>query len=137
MQIGECNMEWKYKIELADRKVFSEIEKDRGIVFPSDLKKLIIEANAATPSKYRFMVGSDERVLGSVLSFNKDDTDADTVFTAFDGITEKELIPFGIDPFGNYICYSINDKKVVFHDHETGTVSSTDKSLKEFLDALY
>ena len=49
------NIQWKYKIELADANVFTEIENERHISFPNELKELIIEANAATPEKYNFM----------------------------------------------------------------------------------
>jgi len=128
---------WKYKIELANTNVFSEIEKERNINIPDELKEFIVEANAATPSKYNFMVGNTERVLGSVLSFNHGEEDTDTVFNALASVEDKNLLPFGIDSFGNYICYSLDSGIVVFWDHETGVVSSSKKRLHEFLETLY
>lgn len=128
---------WKYKIELQDESVFSEIEKERGIIIPEDLKELIVKANAATPSKYNFMIGTVEKVFGAVLSFNKNEKDTDTVYTALKTIENKKLFPFAIDPFGNYICYNIGENEVVFWDHETDTVSSADKNLEQFLESLY
>jgi hypothetical protein len=101
------------------------------------LKDFILETNAATPSKYNFMVGNNEKVLGAVLSFNHNENDIDSVFTALSVIDDNNLIPFGIDPFGNYICYSLKENMVVFWDHETGNVSSTGASLADFLKALY
>ena len=44
-------MNWKYKIELDNKGVFSEIEKDRGIKIPKELEELVVNANAATPEK--------------------------------------------------------------------------------------
>ncbi len=131
------DMKWNYKIELADESVFGEIEKERGIEIPEDLKKIIIEGNAATPEKYKFIVGSTERVLGAVLSFNKGEEDTDTVFTALDVIENKNLMPFAIDPFGNYICMDIKNNEIVFWDHETDDVYSTEKSITNFFDSLY
>ena len=128
---------WKYKINISNTTVFEDIEKERDIIFPSDLKDFIIKTNAATPSKYNFMVGNDERIFGAVLSFNRNEKDADSVFTALSTIDDKNLIPFGIDPFGNYICYSLRDRTVSFWDHETGNVISTGHSLAEFIDSLY
>ena len=128
---------WKYKIDVADNNVFAEIEEKRNISFPTELRDFILETNAATPSSYHFMVGNNERVLGAILSFNYNESDTDTVFTAFSTIEDSNLIPFGIDPFGNYICYSLKDKTVVFWNHETNEVNSTDKTLNVFLDALY
>lgn len=131
------NIKWKYKIEVSDTDVFSEIEKQRNVTFPDELKKLIREANAATPEKYNFMAGSIEKVFGAVLSFNRNESDTDTVFTALSTITDTNLIPFAIDPFGNYICYSLNDKKVVFWDHETDGITDISDRLDAFLDSLY
>lgn len=128
---------WKYKIDVTDRHIFEELEKERNIVLPDDLKVFIMESNAATPSKYRFMVGTIERVLGAVLSFNKGEEDADTVFTALSVIEDKNILPFAIDPFGNYICYLLKENEVAFWDHETGKVSLTGSDLKEFLEKLY
>ena len=67
------NIEWKYKIKVENTDVFSKIEKKRHISFPNELKELIIEANAATPAKYNFMVGNVEKVLGAILSFNQNE----------------------------------------------------------------
>ena len=83
------------------------------------------------------MVGNTEKVLGAILSFNRNESDTDSVFTALNAITDINLMPFGIDPFGNYICYSLQDKKVVFWDHETDSISSVSDSLSAFLDSLY
>ena len=130
-------MNWKYKIDVANPNVFSDIEKKYGIVISEELRVFILTTNAATPSKYNFMLGATERVLGAILSFNEGETDTDTVYTALSTMEDKSLVPFAIDPFGNYICYSNKDNKVVFWDHETSGVSSTEKGLDEFLDSLY
>lgn len=133
-------MEWNYKIDLVDESIFMEIGKARGITFPNALKDLIKEANGATPAQYHFMIGATEHVLGAVLSFNKDEADTDTIFTALEVVEDKDLIPFAIDPFGNYICYSLKNGAIVFWDHENegdDGVSSTGKNLTAFLENLY
>lgn len=132
------DIKWKYKIDLKDGVVFSEIEKDRGIIIPMELKELIKNSNAATPSKYNFMVGTNEKVLGAILSFNKkDDECVDSVFTALQVIKDKYIVPFGIDPFGNYICYDVKKNVVVFWNHENDKVISLDKNIQQFLESLY
>ena len=128
---------WKYKIDISDIGVFGTIAHERNISFPKELKEFILETNAATPSKYNFMVGNNERVFGAVLSFNPEEKDVDSVFTALSIIKDKDLIPFGIDPFGNYICYSLKENIIVFWDHETGQVFSTGFSLAGFIESLY
>lgn len=131
------NIVWNYKIDLADEKVFSEIEEERGIKIPQDLRELIKEGNAATPDKYKYIIGSTEKVVGAVLSFNKDEQEADSVYTALSVIEDKNLMPFAIDSFGNYICLELNSNNVVFWDHESGDVFSTEKNVADFMNSLY
>ena len=104
-------------------------------MIPKDLKQFGSDENAATQEKYGFMVGNNERVFGSVLSCNKSDDDA--VFKALDVVQDKNLFPFGIDPFGNYICLNLKSEEVVFWDHETDRIESTGKKLKQFIESLY
>ena len=83
------------------------------------------------------MVSTTERVFGAVLSVNKGEVDTDSIYVALDTISDKIIIPFAIDHFGNYICYDSKDSKVKYLDHETNLVKSTDLSLPEFIDSLY
>lgn len=128
---------WKYKIDLTNSNVFQEIEKKRGITFPKKLKDFISSTNASTPSRCKFMIGNNEKVFGSVLSFNCNERDTDSVFIALSVIKDTNLIPIGIDPFGNYICYSLKDNTVVFWNHEDGNITSTGLSLDNFINSLY
>lgn len=128
---------WKYKVDLVDAGVFEEIEKDRGIDIPRALKDFISDYNAATPEKHFFMINSDEKVFGAVLSFNKNEQDIDSVFTALDVVKDKKNIPFAIDPFGNYICLDVNSGVVFFWNHETEEFYSSKKDLENFINDLY
>ena len=128
---------WKYKIDVQCECVFAEIEAKYGIKFNDELKSFIIEHNAATPEKYHFMVGTTERVFGAVLSVNKCEVDTDSIYTALDTVADKEIIPFAIDPFGNYICYSTKDKTVIYWDHEREAKTSTSLNLNDFISMLY
>ena len=118
-------------------QAFADVEKFRGILIPEELKNFVAEHNAATPSRHHFMVGATERVFGAVLSFEKNETEADTVYPALEAVEDKNLLPFAIDPFGNYICYQLNEKQIVYWDHENDAVTTTGKSLKEFIESLY
>lgn len=128
---------WKYKIDLRDKQMFGKIEEQMQLPFPEELKAFVQAHNAATPAHYNFMVGVSERVFGAVLSFNAVEEDADTVSTALKAVQTAELIPFAIDPFGNYICYNSTNSHVVFWDHETSKYQDTEKKFNEFLSTLY
>lgn len=127
---------WKYRIELENKSIFDCIEKKSNITIPKDLKEFIIENNASTPEKYNFLVKGSEKVFGSVLSFNKE-KNTDTVFIALECINDLELLPFAIDPFGNYICYSLKENSIKFWDHETDKSIFISDSLADFLNSLY
>ena len=129
--------QWKFKIDLANENMFDKIEKQRNIKFPEELKALIRLFNGAVPSCQLFMAGVTENVFGEMLSFNENETETDSVETVLDVIQDQFLIPFAADPFGNYICYDTDKKLVVFWEHETNEIISTDKGLKEFIDSLY
>ena len=128
---------WKYTTKIQNKNVFSEIEKERNIEIPVELKEFISRTNSGTPSQYNFMLGNIEKVFGAVLSYNKNEAGVDSVFTALKVVKNKDLLPFGIDPFGNYICYSAKDHLIVFWDHENNEVFSTKLGLKQFIESLY
>lgn len=129
-------MEWKYKIELEEESL-ARAEKKLGQAIPEDLKKLIREGNAATPAQTHFMVRADEKVFGALLSYNENDTDADTVYAALNAGIDKSLIPFGIDPFGNYLCYKADSGEIVYYDHEEDRYETVSNSLTSFMESLY
>lgn len=130
-------MVWKYKIELSNSCVFNKIEKERGVVLPEELKEFITETNAGTPDQYRVMVGKDERVFGAVLCFNENEQDVDTVFLALEVIKDKNYMPFAIDPFGNYFCYSFISSTIAFWNHEEDSMLDSKMHLSEFLESMY
>lgn len=130
------NMEWKYKIDL-EENALSEMSNKYQVIIPDDLSELLKVANAATPSKTRFMLKVDEKVLGAVLSFNSNEKEADSFESAMNIGFEKNIVPFGIDPFGNYICYNTDDGCIMFFDHEEDSLEEVALSLEEFLNKLY
>ena len=132
----EINMNnWKYVIAVSTENIFEEIEKAYTVNFSNELKKFILAHNAASPEKYHFVVNGIERVFGAVLSVNKGEEDVDTIYTAFRIMNKKEMIPFAIDPFGNYICCLNNE--VLFWEHETENIISTGLDFSSFIESLY
>lgn len=128
-------MNWKYKEPLKDKNVFKEIENEYNIKIPDTLKRLIIDANGATPENYRVMVNNTERVFSTVLSYNRGDDDS--VYTTLDRLVKKGLLPFGKDPFGNIFCIELKTNTVVLWDHEYDKTISSHSSLPSFINSLY
>ena len=86
----------------------------------------VLNYNGGRPSNRIFDTDSaKERELKSFLSFNKEDKE--TVWKIFswnkDELKDK-YIPFGIDNFGNLICFNADNDNIVFINHENLTVES-------------
>ena len=129
-------MIWKYKIDLVSSSVFNDLEATRNIIIPEELRKLIIEANAASPEKKEILIGKRERVVGAILSFNKDEPDVDDIYTALSVVEDKEKLPFAIDPAGNCFCLDCESDEVVFYNHETQEYETSGLKLTSFIDSL-
>lgn len=126
---------WKYFIEVSSKDVFDEIEEKYNVKLSEELRAFFVAHNAATPDNHCFKADGREHVFGATLSVNRGEDDTDTIYTAFAVMQNGSLVPFGIDPFGNYICLS--GDKVVFWNHENGGTEATGLDLSAFIDSLY
>lgn len=131
------NNKWNYKIDLKDERVFKDTEEKYGIEFPENLKEFIVRNNAASPDNDCVIVDGIERVYGETLSFNKEETEASTFDAAKSAVEDNQYLPFAIDPFGNYFCYSLDTDTIVFYDYEEDTYSDSNLTLEQFLESLY
>lgn len=131
------NTKWRYRIELTDENTFQKVANISGTDCPEELKELIRMANGASPENKLIMINGKERVLGAILSFNENEKDADNVYSALIIIGVQKQIPFGIDPFGNYYCYSGVTKTVTYWEHEENLFIDTNMSIREFVNSLY
>lgn len=129
------SLTWDLVIKV-DESVFEEFKERFGIDVPSDLRELVLAANAGTPSMYHIKdENGRERIFGTLLSYSK--TVQDNVFKAMERETGKRLLPIGVDPFGNYFYENILLGEIVFIDHETGDIFKIADSLDEMLRSLY
>lgn len=129
------NITWKF-VEKVDKIVFKEFKDKYGIEVPTDLQKLILEANAGTPTPDTI---DDElgnvRVLGAILSYS--DKVKTTIFKALKHIPNENYFPFAVDPFGNYFCEDLKTGTIVFFNHENDEFTKISNSLDEFLKNLH
>lgn len=131
------NTKWKYKVDLNTEDAFAKVEGKLATSIPEELKVLIMESNGASPEQNKVKVNGTEKVLGAVLSYNENEQEADDVYTALLSIQNKKLIPFAIDPFGNYFCISGDSHTVVFWSHEENRIVDTEEKLADFMSGLY
>lgn len=130
-------LNWKYVKTLKNEDSISIFEQVIGCEIPTDLKTCIINNNGGRPDKKIFDTDlSQERVIKSLLSYNKDDLE--TVFDAYNVISKenKNLVPIASDPAGNYICFEKDTKVIVLWLHETNKLEKIADNFTDFLSNL-
>lgn len=130
-------LKWKYIKPLKDEKSLDIIEEKFNFKIPIDLKECILKNNGGRPSRKVFDTDkSVERVIKTLLSYNENDIE--NIYRVLDIFKKEEidLLPFAIDPSGNYICVD-KENSVVLWNHETNIVEYIAKSFSEFLNRLY
>ncbi len=132
-------MEWKYVKELKSVDLIDDYECVVKYVFCDSFRKCVIAHNGGRPSKRVFDTDkAKERELKSFLSFNREDRE--TVWKIFEWSKEElanQYIPFGIDNFGNLICFEANNDKIVFVNHEDMSIETIADSFDSFMSCLY
>lgn len=129
--------EWRYSKPLTNEKAISETEAKIGYKFYDSYINVVKEHNGGRPPVGVFDTDkTKERTIKSFLSFNTNDTD--NIFKAFDVVSKvrNDVVPFGIDSFGNYICFNKADSRVVFLDFETGEIENVADSFDVFRDIV-
>ena len=106
------NNTWNYKEDLQDPEAFEKIEKQYDIKIPEKLKDFVAEHNGASPSECVFDSEGGEHLFGAVLSFDSGE-------------------------FGNYICLSMENGKILFWSHETDEMTVAGDELESFLKGLH
>ena len=117
------NLEWKYADDLVTEEIIGKIGKSMGIKFPKDYIECAKVNHGANVIPYCFDVEGIERVFGSLLSFEEGSSDyIVTDYNNYRATLPNGVIPFGIDPAGNLICFDYKNHAdnpiVVFWEHE-------------------
>ncbi|NBJ14839.1 MAG: SMI1/KNR4 family protein [Dehalobacter sp. 4CP] len=133
---------WKYVKTLNNKKDIKRFEEIIHKVLPSDYKEIVGNYNGGRPDKSAVMLQSKrEVVFKTLLSFNKEDKE--NIFAVYDWVgsqLQKGLIPFAIDPAGNYFCFDYNNNKngsVVFWNHENQQYILICNTFTQLLENMY
>jgi hypothetical protein len=138
-----------------------KVEFELEVQFPYTFRELILENNYSQPSLYLFNTKkSTGNVIGRLLGFKESDKRyiLDVINTLSDAL-QANLIPFALDPGGNYICFDYRESKmpsIIFWNHEQSfkfvenrisipsdenfelhEIEFISNSFDEFLDILY
>lgn len=119
---------------LKDKNSVKRFFSENGISLDKKTEKFITDNNGGGPSKNTIKVKGTERVMNSLLSFNKDDKD--NVYKAKLRVDadDASLIPIARDPSENYFCFK--GKQIVFYSHEDGEWCEVSNSFINFISSL-
>lgn len=128
-------MIWKRGSKI-DESVIKEAEDTFNIKYPEDYKNIVREYNNARPTINTFDTEvSKEHVFKKLLSLKKDDIE--TVYKAKQVLSsiDNSLIPFGLDPAGNFLCFK--NGSIYYWLHEDDTIRKVANNFSDFIDSLY
>lgn len=137
-------IEFEYHKPFSDEKIITNVEKELNFKFDKIYIKFIKQFNGGRPSHkvfdsvktkglhfHKFLPfypkGSDD-----IISINRHITNPDKHL--YPGM--EDIVAFGIDTFGNLICFEKNNDNVVWFDHETNQIELVAKGFTEFLNKL-
>ncbi len=128
-------MIWKRGSRIDD-SIIKEAEETFNVKYPEDYKNVVREYNNARPTINTFDTDvSKEHVFKKLLSLKKNDIE--TVYKAkyILSTIDNSLIPFGLDPAGNFLCFK---KGVIYYWlHEDDAVRKVANNFSDFIDSLY
>lgn len=128
-------MECKYIKPIKNQDAIELFQEQLGFKLPHEYISFIKINNGGRPDLNVIVLKSGvEKVVNKFLSFNE--SDKENIFSA-KGRTEeddKELVPFAVDPAGNYYCFKRDE--VFFYNHEDGELQFAADSFSDFIGLL-
>ena len=132
-------MNWNYVKTLKSVNLIDEFESLVHYELPKDFKEFVLQYNGGRPEHKAYDTDTtEERVLKTILSFNKEDISTvwETNEGDIEGLPDKYVV-FATDPFGNLICFDKDNDNVIFWNHEDESVEHIANTFTEFIDKLY
>lgn len=133
---------WNYVKKLSDKTVIDEFENKYSFKLDKELKQCILKYNGGSPNIYSFSLKNKnlDKVFGNMVSFNVNDKES--IYQLLGKIkvlyenNKLVYVPFGVDPFGNYICQK-NNGAIYFLYSETNEYFEICNGFKSFLEGLH
>ncbi|MDM5186391.1 SMI1/KNR4 family protein [Bacillus sp. DX4.1] len=116
-------IQWDFKRDEISEEDILEVARKIGVAFPNDYIECVKINHGACPEPEVFDVNGEERVFGSLLKYNSESyTEIYNIYNDYKDTLPKEIVPFGIDPAGDLICFDYKNHTenpiVVFWEHE-------------------
>lgn len=112
-------LNWKYGSKILKDDIIV-LEKELGIKYPKEYAELVLNFDEASPTLdcWDILDGEKEKVFDHLISLSSENIN--NVFNTYMILKNEfgisSLIPFAVDPFGNYICFLNTNMKVYYYD---------------------
>lgn len=123
-------------IKLSDIK---EVEAKYHFEFPEALKSLLLIHNGGSPDKMIFTKGTQDYVASDLMPVKSKKAKDLTISATLDDIGDiipDNVIPFVMDPFGNYFVFDKGDGKIYFLDMEDPSLTFLADDFESFMSSL-
>ena len=125
----------------------NELEEKYGFAFPQDFRLHYLRYNGGSPTKCLYNKGGDIFVLQEFLPVKFGEGRLEDSFrhlTVEDAILPAHLVPFAVDPGGDYYCFSTREEdrgSIWFYigeyrDEPDRAVEYLAKSLPDFMERM-
>ncbi|OPH46700.1 hypothetical protein BC351_14540 [Paenibacillus ferrarius] len=136
---------WIFVEESVDDATIVLVEQLFEVTFPQDYKDCIKKFNGGYPEPNIFDYNNGAQgVFNDLISFTNSELNIKMFHDIAKDSINKEIIPFGRDPFGNLICFDYRYSKkipyVIFYDHEEvgeEAITPICETFTELLNRLY
>ncbi len=135
-------IQWQFANDKGNEENIKRIEKIINVKLPCEYIECVLKNNAGYPNKNIYNTKEEKgKVFESLLSIsNEDDENVVDIYKLLSENNIKNMIPFGIDPFGNYICFRYRNKNeydIVLLNHEDNIETFISNSFVDFINKLY
>lgn len=135
-------MEWIFVDNLTEEKSIEQVESEFKIKFPKSYVETVKLYNGGTPKNDTYDTESNkERIFERLLNYNLDKKG--NILETYDWLKadlEQDVYPFGMDPFGNYICFDYKESgepRVIYYNHENRKYEKVADNFLDFINKLY
>ena len=119
-------LEFNNKSESITAKDIADVERKNKFIFPQEIKSFLLANNGGQPNKTIYTQNSQDYVVDFFLPIKStefEDLTYSATITDLSDIIPNTVIPFAIDPFGNYFVFDKAEGKIYFLEMEEVALS--------------
>lgn len=132
-------LELNNKSESITAKDIADVERKYKFVFPQEIKSFLLANNGGQPNKTIYTQNSQDYVVDFFLPIKSkefEDLTFSTTMTDLSDIIPNTVMPFAMDPFGNYFVFDKAEGKIYFLEMEEVTLTLLANDFDSFISAL-